>query len=85
MTSTQQVILERPRDQFTGLEIDFEVNVHAEKLHLSSIHSNDAFTTLRNPEDPSRKIRVKKTNWCDPSVKYLPFSDTPRKMLSMSV
>jgi len=82
-TSAQQVVLDQPwnpkgyhdsdaiqRNQGwnAGSNPDFEVNVLAEQLHLSSISSEETFVTLKNPKDPSRKVRVKKTNWCDPTV-----------------
>ena len=37
-------------------------------LHLSSLGSGE-FTTLSHPRFPSHRVRVKKTNFCDPTVK----------------
>ncbi|KDQ65011.1 hypothetical protein JAAARDRAFT_28675 [Jaapia argillacea MUCL 33604] len=37
-------------------------------LHLSSITSEDTYTTLNHPNFPYHQVRVKKSNFCDPSV-----------------
>lgn len=36
--------------------------------HLSSISSHSEFTTLRHPRFPTHQVRVKKSNFCDPTV-----------------
>lgn len=40
-------------------------------LTLASIKSTDEFTTLIHPDIPGHRVRVKKTNFCDPTVKYV--------------
>ena len=42
----------------------------AAKLDLASIGNTDAFTVLTHPNFPAHQLRVKKTNFCDPTVKY---------------
>jgi hypothetical protein len=37
---------------------------------LSSIISKEDFTVLSHPEFPGHGVRVKKTDFCDPTVKY---------------
>ncbi|KAI0698881.1 Alpha/Beta hydrolase protein [Cytidiella melzeri] len=37
-------------------------------LHLSALSSRDDFTTLEHPRFPAYQVRVKKTNFCDPTV-----------------
>lgn len=40
-------------------------------LHLSSVSSVEQFTTLSHPLYPNHRVRVKKSNFCDPTVKYV--------------
>jgi hypothetical protein len=54
-----------------NVEEAFMINVLEEKLTLDSL--NGRFTVLRNPVDPSRSMRIKKTEWCDPTVKSVYF------------
>ena len=39
------------------------------RLHLSSLSAGDDFTTLNHPRFPDHQVRVKKTEFCDPTVK----------------
>jgi hypothetical protein len=57
---------------------DFRVNVLAQQLKLSNVHSNETFTTIYSPRDPSRSIRVKKTSFCDSTVKCVNFNCSSR-------
>lgn len=38
-------------------------------IQLSSIAANDGFTVLSLPQFPAHQVRVKKTDFCDPTVK----------------
>lgn len=38
-------------------------------LHLSALAVGDDFTTLNHPGFPAHQVRVKKTEFCDPTVK----------------
>lgn len=38
-------------------------------MHLSQIKSKDVFTTLMHPKFPGHQVRVKKSQFCDPTVK----------------
>lgn len=44
-------------------------------LHLSSITGDDTFTALRHPRFPAHQVRVKKSNFCDPTVKLVRVHD----------
>lgn len=44
-------------------------NAFIAPLHLSSITSKDAFTTLNHPRFPNHSVRVKKSDFCDSTVK----------------
>ncbi|KAL5536839.1 hypothetical protein ACEPAF_662 [Sanghuangporus sanghuang] len=37
-------------------------------MHLSSMRSTDVFTTLVHPDFPGHQVRIKKTDFCDPTV-----------------
>jgi hypothetical protein len=41
------------------------------ELHLSQITADQSFTTLKHPKFPFHRVRVKKTQFCDPTVKYV--------------
>ncbi|TFK43077.1 Alpha/Beta hydrolase protein [Crucibulum laeve] len=43
-------------------------NASVQSLHLSSISSTDAFTALSHPRFPNHQVRVKKSEFCDPTV-----------------
>ncbi|KAI0317738.1 peptidase S10 serine carboxypeptidase [Amylostereum chailletii] len=43
-------------------------NFSVTTLHLSSITSEDGYTTLTHPGFPGHGVRVKKTDFCDPTV-----------------
>ena len=40
----------------------------AQNLHLSSLQE-DGFASLSHPRFPNHRVRVKKSNFCDPTVK----------------
>ena len=40
-------------------------------LHLSELGSTDEFTSLVHPKFPHHQVRVKKTKFCDPTVKFV--------------
>lgn len=42
---------------------------HNQTLHLSSLSSQNGFISLSNPRFPAHQVRIKKTNFCDPTVK----------------
>ena len=43
-------------------------------MHLSSIATGEGYTTLSHPRYPAHQVRVKKTDFCDPTVKYVPYN-----------
>lgn len=45
----------------------------SETVHLSSLTS-DEFTVLQHPRFPSHQVRVKKSHFCDPTVKSVHFT-----------
>lgn len=47
------------------------VDGHTTRLSLSLLSSidSDHYTALANPRFPRHQVRVKKTNFCDPTVK----------------
>lgn len=40
-------------------------------MHLSSLAAGEGFITLNHPRFPAHQVRVKKTDFCDPTVKYV--------------
>ncbi|TFK56200.1 hypothetical protein OE88DRAFT_1621164 [Heliocybe sulcata] len=50
-----------------GLGAHPNFNLNASTLHLSSVAS-DEYTVLSHPRFPSHQVRVKKTEFCDPTV-----------------
>lgn len=42
---------------------------YVETMHLSSISSTEKYTVLKHPKHPGHSVRVKKTDFCDPTVK----------------
>lgn len=50
-----------------GLQVDSGVNTTSTRM-LSSISSVQDFTTLAHPLYPYHRVRVKKSNFCDPTV-----------------
>jgi hypothetical protein len=53
-------------NRFTGHHV---ANLTA--MHLSSLAAGESFTTLSHPRFPAHQVRVKKTDFCDPTVKYV--------------
>ena len=41
-------------------------------LQLSSLQNEREFTTLGHPRFPEYAVRIKKSSFCDPTVKYVP-------------
>ena len=39
-------------------------------LHLSSIASEQVYTALHHPNFSAHQVRIKKSSFCDPTVKY---------------
>lgn len=62
--NTQQVLVEEHLGSI-GINASEVVN-----LHLSAIPHNQ-FTALSHPRFPHHQVRVKKTEFCDPTVKYV--------------
>lgn len=54
-----------------SLKLNASTN-YVETMHLSSISSTEEYTVLNHPKHPGHSIRVKKTDFCDPTVKYVP-------------
>lgn len=50
-------------------QVAFKHPTDPPKVKLSSIVDGAAFTTLAHPNFPSHQVRVKKTVFCDPTVK----------------
>ena len=40
-------------------------------MHLSELGSTDEFTALVHPKFPYHQVRIKKTEFCDPTVKFV--------------
>lgn len=45
---------------------------HGTTMHLSALSSNGGFVALSHQRFPAHRVRVKKTKFCDPTVKYAP-------------
>jgi hypothetical protein len=43
---------------------------NASDLHLSSITNAHGYVALTHAKYPNHRVRVKKTDFCDPTVKY---------------
>ena len=41
------------------------------EMHLSMLQSKEEFTTLYHLAHPSHRVRIKKSDFCDPTVKYV--------------
>lgn len=48
-----------------------ELGRNVTTMHLSELRSTDEFTTLDHPKFPYHQVRVKKTKFCDPTVKFV--------------
>ena len=46
-----------------------EVNATVSTRPLASVTSQDAFVALAHPRFPAHQVRVKKSDFCDPTVK----------------
>lgn len=53
-----------------ALKLNASTN-YVETMHLSSIRSTEEYTVLKHPKHPGHSVRVKKTDFCDPTVKYV--------------
>ena len=47
----------------------FQAHFEEQKLNLTNIQSTESYTTLVHPRFPSYGVRIKKTDFCDPTVK----------------
>ena len=50
-------------------------------MHLSELGSTDEFTTLVHPRFPYHQVRVKKTDFCDLTVKFVTSPPRPKSSL----
>lgn len=64
----QRFNVQDPIGSFTGVP-DLGRNVTT--MHLSELGSTDEFTTLFHPKFPNHRVRVKKTKFCDLTVKFV--------------
>ena len=48
-----------------------ELERNVTTMHLSELGSTDEFTALVHPKFPYHQVRVKRTKFCDPTVKYV--------------
>jgi len=67
-TLAQRFNVQDPIGSFPGVP-DLGRNVTT--MHLSELGSTDDFTTLVHPKFPGHQVRVKKTKFCDPTVKFV--------------
>lgn len=44
---------------------------YVETMHLSAIRSTEEYTVLKHAKHPGHSVRVKKTDFCDSTVKYV--------------
>ena len=49
-----------------------EVRENVTTMYLSELGSTGEFTTLSHPRFPFHHVRIKKTKFCDPTVKFVP-------------
>ncbi len=49
-----------------------QIPLDSADLHLSSLQSEN-FIALSHPKYPAHSLRIKKSNFCDPTVKYVTF------------
>ncbi len=61
--------LQKPFQDYAFQTPQLGQNDYNQTLHLSSLSSQSGFVPLRNPRFPAYQVRVKKTNFCDPTVK----------------
>lgn len=46
---------------------------YVETIHLSSMVSTEDYTVLKHPRHRGHSVRIKKTEFCDSTVKYVLF------------
>ena len=64
-----QVVVESPITLVNSPVLDHtDNNSQIQPFHLSSIGS-EGFTAVSHPKFPNHRVRVKKSNFCDPTVK----------------
>jgi len=69
LTGVQAVqALQKPFQDYAFQTPRLDQNDYNQTLHLSSLSSQNGFAPLRNPRFPAHQVRVKKTNFCDPTV-----------------
>lgn len=64
--ASQQAILANSEG---GLEFRLREPSDFATAHLSEVHSTDHFVALSHPDFPSHGVRIKKTEFCDSTVK----------------
>ena len=47
----------------------FEPSLNFSTMHLSAVQATETFTTLVHPNFSGHQVRIKKTDFCDPTVK----------------
>lgn len=52
-----------------GLGLSPDASFDVKTMHLSSLQATESFTTLSHPRFPDHQVRVKKSDFCDPTVK----------------
>jgi hypothetical protein len=50
----------------TDAPLNLETPFHI--MNLSSVQSEESFTALSHPQFPNHGVRIKKSNFCDPTV-----------------
>lgn len=65
------------RSETAAASVLKSINDGSNLTHLSSIASNE-FTALSHPRFPNHQVRIKKSNFCDPTVKWVVFDVTRR-------
>ena len=69
-TSEPQTVGDRSSETSNSASSFHAKNDGPESMHLSSIRSNE-FTALSHPHFPNHQVRIKKSDFCDPAVKYV--------------
>ena len=66
LASAQQVVLD---GRHTGTALRPAGNLTVSTRSLASVNSQDEFLALSHPRFPAHQLRIKKTEFCDPTVK----------------
>ena len=54
-----------------NIQLGLQTVANDTTLQLSSITEEHAYTALTHPAFPAHQVRVKRTKFCDPTVKYV--------------